>query len=111
MPRATNFSALNVGDRRTLSGSNITLIKKGTFTLDPASIATTAHGDQTVTVTGAAVGDLVMLIPPATLESTLVVGQARVTAANTVKFPLVNPTAGAVDGASLSWGYVLIRLS
>lgn len=114
--KATNVSILNVGARRPTDtsgtvgplGTDITNIRKGTFTLDPASIASGAQAEQTVTITGVTTSDVVIVNPPAALEA-LIVGQARVTAADTVKFMLANNSGGAVDGASRTWTYVAIR--
>lgn len=108
MARATNFAALNVGERRTLPGTDVQRILRGTFALDPASIANGAQAEQTVTAAGLTTADFVLLNPPAGFEA-LVVGQARVSAANTLKFMLANHSGGAVDAASGTWQYVAIR--
>ncbi len=108
MARATNLSALNVGSRRMLPGTDIQRIKRGTFTLDPGSIASAGQAEQTVNIPGLTTADVVILNPPAALEA-LTVGQARVTAADTVKFMLANLSGAAVDGASRQWQYIAIR--
>lgn len=108
MAKAVNFSAINVGARRGVTGTDISLIKRGTVTINPASIAGQEQAELTVTITGAALGDTVILTPPAAFEA-LIVGAARVSAADTVKFVLGNLTVGAIDAASASWGYTLIR--
>jgi len=73
-----------------------------TATLDFASATTGAVVEQTVTVTGAAVGDKVVLGAPSTLETGLI-AFGFVSATNTVKIRLLNATAGTVDAASASW--------
>lgn len=98
------IAALTVGS----GGSKIKKIKKGSVTVNPASIAAGAVGETTVTITGVQVGDLVQLIPPTTLEAGLVIGQPFVSAADTVKFRMINGTGGAVDAASGSWTYVWV---
>lgn len=108
MAKASNVSALNVGDRRSLPGTDIQRILKGTFTLDPASIADQAQAEQTVTISGLTTADVVILQPPAAFEA-CIVGQARVSAADTVKFVLGNLSGGAIDAASATWQYVAIR--
>lgn len=108
MARATNYSAINIGDRRTAPGSDIQRIKTGTFTLDPGSIASGAQAEQTATITGVSTADKVLVFPPAAFEA-LLVGSARVTAADTVKFMLGNLSGGAVDAASATWTYLAIR--
>ncbi len=91
-------------------GTQITFIKKGTVSVDPASIDTLAVGEVTVTVTGAAVGDAVIMHPPAAgLTAGLIVADARVSATNEVKVRIYNSTAGAVNEAAANWIYTLIR--
>jgi hypothetical protein len=92
------------------SGTPLTLIKKGTVTVDLADLATTAVADNSITVTGAAVGDLVLLQPPAAaLTAGLILAQAWVSATNTVKIRVYNPTGGSINEASGTWVYALIR--
>jgi hypothetical protein len=72
-------------------------------TYDPASLnATTARND-TVTVTGLQTTDMIRggSVANVALEAGLLISMADVSAADTIRFRLHNPTAGAVDGASL----------
>jgi hypothetical protein len=71
-------------------------------TLDPASIAAGATGTNTLTVTGAALGDHVLVSPPYDLGG-LEMGHPVVSAADTVKITLRNNTAAAIDLASGTW--------
>ncbi|MEV8638100.1 hypothetical protein AB0395_41255 [Streptosporangium sp. NPDC051023] len=73
-----------------------------TATLDFASIAAGAVGTLTVTVTGAATGDFVIVAPPGNLNTGLVVC-GFVSAADTVTIRVLNGTAGAIDPASSTW--------
>lgn len=68
---------------------------------DFPSIAAGGQQELTVACVGA-VGDTVLLGPPAALEAGLV-ATARVTATNTVTIRLSNITASAIDPASASW--------
>lgn len=84
------------------------VVKRGTVTLDPASIAAGASGTVTVTIAGLKSTDILIMEPPAALEAGLypkgvIVGNGSAT------LILGNPTAGAVDGASRVWGYKVIR--
>jgi hypothetical protein len=79
---------------------------QGTF--DPASVATITTAEQTVTVTGVKVGDMVIAVKP-TLTAGVGVLQARVSAADTVAVQFVNPTAGSVDAASETWNFLIFR--
>lgn len=74
-----------------------------TATLNFASTANGAVATElTVTVTGAAVGDKVVLGPPSTLETGLI-AFGYVSAANTVSIRLANLSGSTVDPASASW--------
>ena len=92
------------------SGTQLTFVKKGTVSINPSSISAGAVGEETITITGAVVGDEVILHPPAAgLTAGLVVCDARVSAADTVKVRLFNSTGAPIDEAAASWIYVLIR--
>lgn len=82
----------------------------GTVSVNPASISTLAVGEVTVTITGAVEGDSVIMTPPAAgLTAGLIVCDARVSAADTVKIRIYNSTGGSVDEAAATWAYCLIR--
>jgi hypothetical protein len=84
-------------------------VEFGTFSVDPASIAAFAQGTVAVTVTGARTGDIVF-VSPQTLTAKLLAVGATVTASDQVTVRLQNVDGGAaVDGASTTWNYVLIR--
>jgi hypothetical protein len=93
------------------SSQALTYIQAGSISVNPASIATLASAETAVTIAGAAVGDIVIMNVPAALETGLVFSGARVSAANTVQVRLSNITAGAVDGAALTWTYQIIRIA
>jgi len=80
-----------------------------TVAVDPPSIAAGAKGTVDVAVTGAETDDYVIAIAPEALEAGLVPITALVTAANTVRIVLYNPTAAAIDGASRDWTIILIK--
>lgn len=91
-----------------------TLIKKivsGTQSLNPGSIATVSRGTVTFTITGAAVGDTLIMQPPATLNDDLLFVGAAITSANTATVYLYNPTAGAIDDGALNWIYTWIDVT
>lgn len=94
------------------SGTPIAAIKSGVFTLDIASIAASTSAEQSVTITGVAVGDVVIVDgPDAGLSVGVAITAAYVTAADTVKFRVVNPTVGALDPASASFRYIWFDLT
>jgi hypothetical protein len=109
MPRSTQHSAINIGDRRSAPGTDITRIKKGSFVLDAASMLTNTVAEQTVTVAGLLTTDLVIINAPIGLEAGLLVSSGRVTAADTLKFRIHNQTAGTIDPASATYTYIAFR--
>lgn len=91
-------------------GTTITKIYKGTVAVDVASLLTVASADTSITITGAAVGDIVILNPPTTAATAgLLVCQAHVSATDTVKARIYNSSGGTIDEASGTWYYTLIR--
>ena len=80
----------------------------GDATVDPADMAAGAESTISVTVTGAALGDIVLAGPGVAITDG-VVWSAAVTAANTVKFVFANPTGDHVDMASSTWTLVVLR--
>jgi hypothetical protein len=98
--------ALSVGDDST----SIRKIKSGTITVDPADAATGHEKVSTnATITGVAVGDIVILEPPSALEDDLIPAGAVVTAADTVAVKMY--AGAAVNGASRVWRYLWIDLT
>jgi hypothetical protein len=72
-------------------------------TYDPASLAATTARNDTVAVTGLQTTDLIRggSVANVALEAGLVISMVDVSAADTIRFCLHNPTAGTIDGASL----------
>jgi hypothetical protein len=82
----------------------------GSFTLDPGSIAAGAQELETVTIPGVVVGDTVVINPAAALTAGLIApGYVRVSAPNTVIFSIENNSAGAIDQASGTWYFTVLR--
>lgn len=77
----------------------------GTGTIDLGSIAAGAVSTFTITVTGCRVGkqQSVAVAGPPALEANLM-AWGIVTADNTVTIRVHNPTAGAIDPVSATWG-------
>lgn len=92
------------------SGTAITKIVKGSVTIDPASVAANTVAAQTFTLTGAVVGDtLILNCPTAGLTAGLLVSNFFVSAADTVSVTFNNTTGAPIDQASATWFYTLIR--
>lgn len=102
---ASHASAMSIG-----GGTQITKVVKGTISVDAASMLTLAHSILTLTITGAAVGDSVVITPgTAGFESGIICVGAYVSAADTVKVTMFNCSASTVDAAALVCQYLLIR--
>ena len=116
---STNFGALTATSlsATTASLSSLTLgatLISGVLRSDQditiANINAGATEDQALTITGAAVGDVVI----ANVGSWLPVGltyQARVTALNTVTFRFTNNTASMISGATYAFDIVVLSVS
>lgn len=61
----------------------------------------------TFTITGAASGDSVTVTPPSTIEAGLT-WNGFVSAANTVKIQICNPTSGSITSADLTWRAIVV---
>lgn len=99
------------GFKITQSGQAITYVKSGTIDVNPASINGSESGETEVTISGAAVGDIVIMNVPATLETGLAYSGVRVSATDKVQVRLTNVTTDPVNGASLTWTYTIIRVA
>lgn len=88
---------------------NLLSIYAFTATLDPAAVATITTAEQTFTVPGLQVGDIVISINKPTNTVGVGIVNARVSAANTLAISFVNPTAGSVNPASESYVIVIGR--
>lgn len=85
-----------------------TAMLANTATLDFPSIPAQDTAELTITVTGAAVGDAVLLGPPSTFIADLS-ATGYVSATNTVTVRLANPTAAAIDPASATWRATIVK--
>lgn len=80
-----------------------------TTTWNPSSIASGAEEAKEITVTGAALGDVVLLSASIDVADLALVG--AVTAANTVTAQLLNNTGGAVDLGSFTLKALVIKVT
>jgi hypothetical protein len=92
--------------------SNVSRLILVSKTFDPAEIAanTSANNATTLTVTGVAVGDMVIAFKPTT-NAGMAVLDARVSAANTIQVVLGNFTGSGIDPGSETWTFLIIRPS
>jgi hypothetical protein len=91
-------------------GTTITKILKGTVTVDLADLATVTAADKTMTITGAAAGDIVVLNPKtAALTAGMLIAQAHVSATDEVTVRVYNASGGSINEASATWYYLIIK--
>lgn len=85
-------------------------VKKYTATYDAASLAATTARDDTITVTGVAATDQVIGVQlPAAFAASLEAQLVRVSALDTIILRLNNPSAAAVDAASGTVTFYVVK--
>jgi putative Ca2+/H+ antiporter (TMEM165/GDT1 family) len=85
----------------------VSKILTASASLNFPSISAVSQADLTITVTGAAVGDEVMMALPAAPTAGLVFN-AFVSAADTVTIRASNITASPVDAAAATYGVIVV---
>jgi len=78
------------------------------LSLTPAIVATITAAEQTFTLSGAKVGDFVVVNPPSHVAG-VTIGGCRVSAANTLAIQWVNPTAAGVTPPAGTYKVTLFR--
>lgn len=78
-------------------------------TLDLANHTAVASVDTDVTSALVKSGDLVIAVPPATLEAGIAVQTCHTVANGSFKLRTTNASAGAINPASASWTFVVLR--
>lgn len=76
--------------------------------VDLGSVAANTSEEETATVPGVKVGDVIVCMDSA-LSAGQVISQARVSAADTVTLQVINTTASAIDAASRTMTFLVIR--
>lgn len=104
----SNFEAIGLKQFGEEAETLFTEVLNGSTVFDPASLATiTGTTSSGITVTGAALGDFVMV--SSSLDQGGVIANGYVSAANTVKITVFNTTAGTVDLASSTWKIKVLK--
>ncbi len=80
----------------------------GTATVNPGSILDGNEDNGDVTITGAALGDIVLVGPGVDVADLNV--DAYVTAADTVSWSVSNNTGGTIDLDPSTWNFVVLRV-
>lgn len=91
------------------SGTVMTAMLHGVFSVDPPSIGAGLSTVFSVTLTGASPGDLIFLTPPSAFDNSIIYQGATVTAGNTVNIKCKNVAGTPVDAVATNWQYLIIR--
>jgi hypothetical protein len=89
-------------------GGNVRSINVITATVDLGSVDVNTTEEETATVPGVKVGDFVWVSKP-TIEAGLSITNARVSAADTVILQVSNNTGGAINEASETLTFLVVR--
>lgn len=82
----------------------------GTVVFDAASCGSAAVTVQSVPIVGVLPGDIVLMAPvDGALSVAVAIGVGGCTVAGTALVPFINPTAGALDPASETYTFSVIR--
>lgn len=103
------IDALTVATSLTM-GAALSKILTATASVAIGTLAAGASADSTMTVTGAVVGDVVILNPQVSMPGGLRL-RAYVSAADTVTISVLNGSTGSITGASYSIKAVLLRVA
>ena len=90
-------------------GTAYSSVFKLSTTVDPANHTAVASVDTTVTSTLVKSGDTVLAVPPATLEAGIGVQGCHTVADGSFKLRTTNASAGAIDPASATWTFLVLR--
>ena len=91
------------------AGTTYTSVFAFSATLDLANHTAVVSVDTDVTSTLVKAGDVVIAVPPATLEGGIAVQGTHTVATGSFKLRTTNPSAGAINPASASWTFLVLR--
>jgi hypothetical protein len=86
-------------------GGNIFAMCAVSVNINPASVAAATTAEQSFTVPGVLLGDIVFVVPPSTLNAGLGITGARAT----VVIRFGNTTAGALDAPAADYTFFVVR--
>lgn len=91
----------------TIHAGNVAGISIVTVAVDLGSVAANTSEEETATVPGVKVGDVVVCMDSA-LSAGQVISQARASAADTVLLQVINTTASPIDAGSRSMKFLVV---
>jgi hypothetical protein len=77
--------------------------------INPANHTAVASVDTTITSTAIKAGDVIVAIPPSTLEAGIAVQGCHTVVDGSFKLRTTNASAGAIDPASATWTFLVYR--
>jgi hypothetical protein len=77
--------------------------------VNPASHTAVTAVDTTIASTSVKAGDVVIPIPPATLEAGIAIQGCHTIVDGSFKLRTTNASAGAIDPASATWTFLVLR--
>jgi hypothetical protein len=92
-----------------LGSLSLKLIGITLATWDPISLVDGAGETKSITVTGAALGDIVLVAPPYDMQDFVFSGYVQ--AANTVEIRIQNESTATVNLASGTWKVIVLRVT
>ena len=112
VPSSSDVGAPETNDFRVgVGGAAVKAIMLVSVNQDVGAIPADGTLAVNFTVSGVAVGDAVVLIPPSTLPADVLIHTPTVTAANTVKVEFENETAAAIDPAAMTYQFLVFDLT
>lgn len=88
--------------------SVLTLTKKSTVSVTVAALNAAAEADVDVTISGAKVGDSIVIAPRDAAAETGLMWNAWVSATDTVTIRMTNASGSSLTGSTSNWDYLLI---
>lgn len=92
----------------TVPYTNVRAMTLMSVTIDLGSVAANTSEEETATVPGVRVGDLVV-VAKSDLDAGLVIGTSRVTADDTIAIQVINTTGSPINAASETMQVLVVR--
>jgi len=88
------------------SGTEFSVVKEFSATINPSAVSADSVASEEFTVSGLVDGDVVVVNAGA---EDIGIGNARVSADNTLKVTFINPTSSEIDPAESDWSILAFR--
>lgn len=92
------------------NGTTLSQITKGAIAVTVSTLAAAGEEDLDITITGAAVGDVIIVNPlEAAAEAGVSVSAVWISAADTLTIRVSNQSGSELTGSTANWNYTLIK--